>query len=589
MALWPTKTLYDRIIDRHKEKDDDYSKVNRNREVISTYFRSDEIIKTDDAGNLVGEAIYNGAGSWYSRMMATGFQGQLVSKNIPWVRYQMREQELKGLDELDIWLQEIKEYMADAYQRSNFYDVQPQFTHDGLTTGSPVIFGEEDVLGARTMWLPQHYTTVRLYYDRYNHPEGVIVEDKQWTAKKIMDTFVKGDDEQGTKRKELLPVSVNVAIDGGRYNEVFTVYRATFKVSDPIWDGTGENAFKKPSGGWQWLTAYFAAITEADNVKKNRPLNSNMGDFTRPFATWNFDKKPWEPSSRTPAFYALWDNLSLQQIDKNYMEDIQASNRPPIIALDSMGGRLQLGPEGEMLVTEAQYDRPPKAIDRLGNIQFSKDLLDMKDESLRRWFYIDMLQMFSDLAMKKNQPPTATQIWQMAGEKATLLSPAIETHSRYLEITDARMIDIEVRAGRGPFAPDRMSEITDIILSNISRPISKVGVQPVFIGRLAQAQKASQSLEPIQSTMQAVAPLMELFPEIRHMYRPYDLADDINEALDFPQKNVRPRDEYEQMVQAEREAIAQQQQAQMAIEAAKAAKGVSGPVDETSVLAGATG
>ncbi len=217
MTVWSDRTLYDRIYDRWHEKDTDYAKVNNNRDVITHYFRSDEIVDTDEQGRLVGKAIYNGSSSWYSRMMATGFQGSLVSKNIPWIRYQMDAFELKGIDPLDQWLQDIKDHMADAYQRSNFYDVQPQFTHDGVTTGSPVLFGEEDILTQRTMWMPQHYKTVRLFYDKWNQVEGIITQDKEWTAKKIMDTFVGPDDEQGTKRRAKLSISVNNAIDQGTF------------------------------------------------------------------------------------------------------------------------------------------------------------------------------------------------------------------------------------------------------------------------------------------------------------------------------------------------------------------------------------
>lgn len=586
MADWRNKTLYERIIDRWKEKEADYSKLNRNRDIITAHFRSDEVLETDDKGNLVGQEMYNGSGSWYSRMMATGFQGSLVSKNIPWFRYQMEQFELKGIDELDKWVQDVKEYMADVYQRSNFYDVQPQFTHDGLTTGSPVIFGEEDILEQRTMWMPQHFKNVRVYYNKYNQEEGVIVEDKTWTAKQLFDTFVKNDDEQGTRRRAKLNISVNTSLNMGSLNDVFTVYKAVFKITDPIWDG----GFKKPTGDWKWLSVYFLEFTDKD--KQNKPLNDNMGDFSQPFAVWNFDKKPWEASSRTPAWYAIWDCLSLQQIDKNFLEDVQNANRRAFIAMDTMRGKVDLSPEGEMFVSSAQeYDRPPKLIDRVGDLNLSKDLIELKVDALKRWFYTDKFQMFSDLAMLKKQPVSATQIWQMAGEKATLLSPAIETHSRYLVTTDERMVDTEVRAGRGPFDPQTMGNITDIVLSNITRPVRSINIQPVFIGQLAQAQKVSQALQPIQSTMEAVSPLFDIFPQTRFMYRQYETVNDINEALDFPQKNIFPKEEWEERVQAENEALAKQQQLENAVEIAKASKDVSGKVEPDSVLgamAGAT-
>ena len=587
---WNKKPLLQRIIDRWTEKDGEYNRVNNNRQSITRYFRSDEIVSTDEKGQLVGQNIYNGSGSWFSRMMATGFQGALVSKNIAWIRYQMEQFELKGVDELDVWVQDIKDQMSDSYQRSNFYALQPQFTHDGVTTGSPVMFGEEKINEQRTMWMPQHYSKVRLYYDKYNEVEGCIIKDDTWTAKQIVDTFANNDDREGTKRKKKFSISVNKAYESGSLDEVFIVYRATFKVTDPIWDGSGENNFKKPSGNWTWLSVYFLELTDAEKDKKNTPLNDNIGYFSQPFAVWNFDKKPWEVSSRTPAWYAIWDCLSLQQIDKNFHENMQLKNRPPTISLDSMRNRLQLSPEGKMYATDkSEYESPPKIIDMIGDINLNKEMVEIKVEALKRWFYIDQFQMFTDLTRTNKAPVATVQIWQMAGEKATLLSPAIETHSTYLETIDARMMDIEIQAARGPFAPDVVANITDVILSTLEKPINKISVKPVFIGSLAQAQKASQALQPIQTTMEAMDLMFARNPQLLMKYRWYKLSSKVEDALDFPQDVVVPEEEWDELVRLDNEAKAQEKQQLMLIEAAKAAKGLSGPVDETSVLAAVAG
>jgi hypothetical protein len=222
-------------------------------------------------------------------------------------------------------------------------------------------------------------------------------------------------------------------------------------------------------------------------------------------------------------------------------------------------------------------------------IEFSKDLLEMKDEALKRWFMVDQFAMFSQLARDKNQPVTATQIWQMIGEKATLLSPAIETHSKYLKTVDDRMIDIAERSGRPPFDPDTIANITDVVVSTLGRNARTIGVNPVFVGPLAQAQKVSQVMQPIQATMEAVAPIIEIWPELRHKYRSYELAGKIEDAQGFPQDVIKPKEEYEEDVAAEAAAIAQQQQLENSIEMAKASKDVSGPVDETSVMANVAG
>lgn len=594
MADWKSRTLYNRIVDRWGERESAYSRLNTNRDVINACFRPDQAMfvgeEKDSHGDskrnmdFAGQDIYNGGGPWYSQLMATGFQGSLVSKNIDWIRYQMKDLRLKGVDELDIWNQDIKEYMSDVYQLSNFYNVQPQFTLNGLTIGSPVMFGDEDRRKERTMWKPQYYKNVRVFYDGDNEPEGVIVRDRRWTAKQIHDEFV-GEDPTGKIAKKKLTLEVNRALDAGKLNDEFTVYRAVFRTDDSIWDSTGDDAFKKPVGNWTWLSVYMLETSDAEKDKRETPLNEDIGYFSQPFTVWDFDKKPWEVASRTPAWYAVWDCMGLNQVHKQYLENGQLKNRPPRYALNSMKNRMALSPQGEMYVTQKEYDSPPRGLDMIGDIALNREIIEIYDEALQRWFYIDRFAMFSTLAKIKNQPVSATQIIQMMGEKSTLLSPAIETHSSYLEVADARMIDIEVRARRGPFDLRTMENITDIVISTLGARVRTVSVTPVFIGPLAQAQKISQAIQPIQSTMEAVVPLMAIWPELKFMYREYDTANDINEALDFPQKNILPKEEYEEKVAAANEAAAQQQQFENSMEAMKNSKSIQGPVDETSVMA----
>jgi hypothetical protein len=599
MVAWKDRTLYDRITDRWQELEGKYSTLNTNREQIIRIFRSDEQPENDSEGStnsgstggggkdmdLLGQNIYNGSGAWYSKSMATGFQGNLVSKNIVWIRYQMEQFSLRTIDELDIWLQDVKVYMNEVYQRSNFYDVQPQFTLDGITTGSPVMFGESVESSGRTMWMPQYYKNVRLYYDKFNEVNGCIVRDKKWTAKQIHDTFI-GDDPDGTKATEKLTMSVNNALKAGKLNQEFTVYRAVFKVDDQIWDGSGNDAFKKPAGDWTWLSVYFLEITDQDASKKNKPLNDNMGYFSQPFVNWDFDKKPWEAASRTPAWYAIWDNMGLQQVHKNLLENAQLMNRPPVIAMDTMKGNMHLSPEGQMYVGKQEYDRPPKSLDLIGSLNIPSEIIEIYDEALQRWFFIDKFQMFSQLARQNKQPVTATQIFQMAGEKATLLSPAIETHSKYLSVADARMVDIEARAGRGPFDPDTMANITDIILSNATENVVTIGIQPTFVSPLAQAQKLTQALEPITTGIALVreSGLLDMEPDLKHGLRLKGTMDKMLEAVDFPASEIVPTEEYDEIVAGINEQRAAQLQQENQIELMKASKALQGPVDETSVI-----
>jgi hypothetical protein len=564
------KSLYDRLVDRWAEMDSKYNKLNRNRDIIVNYFRCDEVLETDQSGHLVGQDIYNASGMWYSQMMARGFQGSLVSKNIPWIEYMIDYYELQGVDDLDIWMQEIKNFMIDDYQRSNFYDVQPQFTLDGITTGSPVMFGEEDIATRRVMWMPVHYKNVRVFYDKFNEPEGVIVREKDWTAKQLMDTFIGKDDESGTRRRAMLPAPVNQAIDAGRLNDEFTVYRGVFKVTDPIWDG----GWEKPKGDWTWLSVYFCELASSDINMKNKPLNMNPGYFSQPFVVWDYDKKPWEPAARTPAWYAIWDNLGLQDIDKAFMENMQLKNRPPRYALSEQKGRLDFSSEGVTYLDREDYGLPPKALDMIGDISLNEKMVQINENKIARWFMADLWQKFSELIRTNKQPVTAAQIWQMVAEKSTLLSPAIESHSKYLKVSDARHINIASRRGEYPFDPQSVFDASEVIAANTRRPIQGIKIAPIFVGALAQAQKRNQELEPLRAGVGVImeSGITQLSPEAKFVIRGYKTVDKMLQALGFPQDCVRPEEEVDKMVAAEQQAMQQQQQFDNSIEAAKASK-----------------
>jgi hypothetical protein len=176
----------------------------------------------------------------------------------------------------------------------------------------------------------------------------------------------------------------------------------------------------------------------------------------------------------------------------------------------------------------------------------------------------------------------------MAGEKSTLLSPAVETHAKYLRSVDDRMIDIESRAGRGPFSAQEMGNLMDIIANTVDN-YTQAGIVPVFDGPLAKAQRIQQAVEPVISGLQTMAPVFSLFPETKNKIRGSELIDKLAEATNFPMDIINTDEEYAQIVQGINQQVANQQQFQNSLEAAKASKNLQGPVDENSVLSGLAG
>ena len=581
MALWQDQTLYDRTIDLLTQRKKGYVKFNKARDSIADYFRPDLGSDTtpDGDGSFFGENIYEGTGPWAARVMASGFQGNLVSESASWLLHEYERHDLKGVDELDAHTQEISRYMADVYRKSNYYKVLNRFVLDGVTIGSPVKFIEEDVPTATIKFLPQHYKKIYLFYDRFNEVEGIIVEDDTWTAKKMFDKFAGTQEKADAKFSEKL----KNALRQGQFHSEHTVIRAIFKTSNPVWDGI--DGFTKPNADWTGV--YFDKNTDQD--KKNKPLETEKY-FTRPFVVWDIDKKPWEAVSRTPAFDAIYDVISGGNVFKAYLENVELKNTPPMKVLPQYRNTIDFSPRGITEVDKADWDTAIGNIDLVGEVLMNKDLSEQLSSAVKRWFRTDNFIKMTDLTNTLRDQPSATQIIKIAAELAIQLIPEISTFTGgYLNDVDSRMIDIESRAGRGPFDRQTMENITDIINSNSPSQVASVAISPIFVGQLARAQKVKQELDPIRDGLESAAPLFAIDPDLVMAVKGHETLDDIFSATNFPMKNFVSKDEYDIMKQTLLEQRAAQQQIENNIEIAKASKSVSGEVHETSVLANVAG
>ena len=571
--MWETKNIYDRLALMLRDKEVSYSRLKNDRELIAEYFRLDLQIEVDSKTNslILGRGIYEGTAPWAARIMATGFQGKLMSKSIDWITYAMSEISLVGIDPLDIWVQQVKEYMTDVYQRGNFYDVQPNFTLDGLTVGSPVMFAEEDLLTKRIMWIPQYYKHCYLFYNNYNEVEGIIIKDPKWTVKQIYDKFTtagKSGPERLLECKEKFSDGLYKKVEQGMFSDEHTIIRAVFYGNDPVWD---KPEFKKPFGNPQWISVYYEESPKEE--RKDIPLSTSPY-WSRPFVVWDYNKKPWDAGSSTPAFEAYHDTLSHQQVHKNFIELAQKKVNPAMYYLSTMDNRIDFNPGGLMPVEPDEYSHPPKPIEGLGDILLNKELSDIFGEAIKRHFHLDQLQTFLERLRQGRAPLTELETMKLDGESASFLSPFIESHSRYLNACDEVMMGIEVRAARegGPFAPDVMAEITDIVVQNSKKPVNTISIRPEFIGPLHRSQKLYQKIDPIRTGVAIASEIGQVLgdPELpKIMIRGYETIDDALQAVNFPQKNVRTKDEYEKTLDEITQARLQQQQMEMALQAAK--------------------
>ena len=567
MTAWKEKNLWERIVDRQGRLESVRSVWDPQREDIVEFVRPDLNVTIDDKGKFVGSNIYEGTPEWAARTMARGFQGNMVSQSVEWIRHVMPEPFLKGVDEVNKWLQEFTEHMLSVYKNSNYYSIMPLYTLGGITIGSPVIISEEDLKTGKIHCTVPHYT--ENYLSRNWLGEDDVYHRKfKKTAKEAADEFDKKD----------LSQPLNNALENGSHYELFEFIQVICSVDDLIFKDL-KNTTDKPAKdetamirNRPWMSYYIQ--TEVEEEAKKKPLVSK-GYFSKPFSSWHYQRNENETYARTPAWFAIHDIKMDQQMWKEMLEGSQRSTKPSWWAMANMRGVLRTLPGSKNWAQTSQdYDRPPVPLKQQFDYQIGVEVHDRTKMAIERHFHIDLFKMLTSLLDEKKAPPTATQIVGMMGEKAILLSAGVESYEGgLLEEQDTRFIEIEDRAGRLPEPPDVVLEY------------SEGKINPEFVGPLAQAQRVHYTIRKIHNALGAVDPIFERFPDSINKVKPEVLVELILEETGLPQDAIRNDDEYQKMI----EAIRQAQEMERMIESGKTlAEGVSklqGPTDKTSPLA----
>ena len=582
---WKHKTQFERIKERWDSVENPYERRRRALEPICDYFRPDLGIDYDEEADMLmlGGDIYEGSGPWVARKASTMFQGNTVSKKNPWFNYEFSDNRLEGIDILDTHTKESSEHIADVYQRGNFYNTQAQFTLDGWTTGSPLSFIEEDPDTGNVMFIPSHWLSYRIFYNRFNRSYGVIIKDKNWTVGQCFEKFCPGNNinERLKKAEKIFTKALYDNIRNGMLNEHVTIWRAVFRKKDPIWMGDDNNTddFKPPIGK-EWYDVYYE-----DTVLKERqdsPLLT-AGYYSKPYVHWDYEKKVWESSSRTPAFYAIYDNVTMQQVFKNYIENMQLKVRPAMAVLMGMEGRQDYSSEGLNYYNKAEWNYRPEPINQVGDINFETETVDRFLNNLTRHFHLDELQLFTNLAMEKNKDFRVLQLMEMRSEKITLLLPMMDTHEFYLSSVDARVREIETRAGRGPFNKANLENIDAALEYYLGEDASKTNMQPEFVGTMRKEQQRYQRLKPLMDGVTAISELADRMGDenlMRFALKSFQTVEELARAVDFPAELLNEPEEYIRLVEENNELDAQREQFAMAMEMMKNSKGM--PAGETA-------
>lgn len=551
MPPWNKTKLYNRIKQRYEKRKKIRQPWESPCDDIIDMYRPDMTKFSNDFDNITfpGKNIYSSYPAWALGVMDRGFRGYTISSAIEWFRHKIGEEELRGVDVVNRWLQAEQRHMLDTYAgRSNLYEVLGSFSRQAISTGSPVMVIEEDLDSNRIICLVPHPRQRCLSHNAFGDPDELIL-DWEYDIKEAVKKF--GIDN--------LSLDVQNKYKQGKHTDREVFIQIICHHKDPLFDELmAEDG--KPTRKWPCM--YIQKNTDPMHEKVLYPMKNGyplMGYQERNFTTWHYMRDwPWDYAF-TPGWFGRFDAQSLQQLEKSLLMVAQKSAQPPVWAPKFMRTALRLYPGARNWYDIGQKEEKPESLIEKMNWPIGKEQKLDTMENIKRWFHIDFFMLLSEYQLRQGSMPTATQVMGMLGEKAVLLGPTIETaENTWMRDIDRIFVSIEDRAGRLPMPPD------------IVEYYSEGELIPEFIGPLSTMQREFHARRQAENALIAVEPYFAYWPETKHKIKAEEAVERILEQNDFWQDAIRDKAEYDEIIRA----MTQRQELQEGLELAERASKV---------------
>ncbi len=486
---------------------------------------------------------YTGRPTEYLNKLVSGIMGYTTSPNVTWLKLSLTDDDLADYHGVKDWLEKTEKALYAEFNRESFYAEIPLFIQNAALFGHAVMLideKKESALRFLTVSEPQIY----LSQNEYNEVDTVFriftmtLKDivSRFPDASIPDTMKKEAEEAKTKRKKV------------------TVLHAVL----PRDDYDDEKADDKNMA----FASYYVDLD-------NNILLEESGYHELPYAVFIWDRIADSAYGDSPARQSLPDVKYLNMVEESRGRLAQLSAEPPMNVPDSMRGFESVVPAGFNY-----YDQPDEIMSPINigaNYPITLDTIKDIESRIRDKFHVDFMLSLQAQGGAK----TATEIIELQGEKAALLSSLIVNQNKSLAEIVKRTFNIMYRQDRIPAIPDILVE-------------SKAGIKVDFIGPLAQAQKKYHQAGGVQMGLAMAQPIIQMCPSSLDYIDGDALLKNVLDANGFPQNAIRETDEVlkmrQQRAEAEQQAMQQQMQMQEGQALMQNADKLSKTVEQGSVL-----
>lgn len=478
------------------------------------------------------DIIYDGTPRLAARGLATTIDGLLKPKTSRWFNVTVTDRDVAEIDEVKLWLEQVSDRMWQAIYRS-----QARFTQRSAEVDEHLA-----VFGTGSLFIGENARKTGLLFRSF-HLNSIGLEenaDGQVDRWKV-DEKLNARQAIGRWGEEKLHADVvKAASDPKKANEEFCFTQVILPRDD-------YEAGRIDQRG----LAYRSCVID---VKHEHKVEEG-GFHEFPVAVPRWETAPGEVFGRSPGMMALPDAKTLQAMGKTLLIAGQKAVDPPVWAYnDAVISPIRTFPGGTITLdatAAAGINGSP-----IGTLDMGKNMplgLDMQ-AAVRQQVEAAFFKNVFALPIEGRQM-TATEILERKEEFLRTIGPVFgRLESDYLGKIVERVFSIMHRAGQFPPFP----EIGDV----------EVRIEFEYMSPIQKARKETE-LASLGRAFEILAPLMEVDPSVADNIDADQIVRDLPEAGGIPQRWLRPQAE----VEAIREQRAQQQEAALAVEAAKPVAG----------------
>jgi len=580
-TAYANQSLCKRIIHRQGDYESQRRLIDDQTAEIEELFRPDLVkglVGEKNIGAFEGSKIIEGTGPYSALIWQRGFLGSIMSRKSAWFRDKLKEPptwsgvKFKGNDQVNQYIQDLDDHINAVYNRSNYYEIMPNFVLDAGTVGSPVMLRERDVVNDRLIFKVPDHSQRWLAKDIFGR-DNVVHVKWEWNALDALSFF--GKDELPRVVKQQL--SNGTHYDKGKYLQVI------YPAGDPIFDNLPKGDEVDVTHPWMEFFVYLDD-KDATQQKMLKPKDKGPGYFTRPFSTWHYWRNWHEVYGRSMAWWAIYDVKGYNALWECLFGEAEMSVKPPTWAAGALRGILDMGPGGENFADKSDYEEKPEFIQRHSNVNIAVDIADRVKGSIERHFHVPLFMMVNQLAFSRNQPETAYGLFRMEAERTGQLAPQVETYeTQVLGDNHEGVLDME-RLAEPAYPWGRLPQPPDIVLENSD------GVLDVeFIGQLSMAQVRDRKINQFYRNIGISELVFGIEPNTIQKIKWSTALEKVLEAGNFAQTDIVSEDDYQALIQAMNQRAQQAELAEQAPKIARATKDLQGTTEKGSPLKLLTG